>query len=315
MERPPARRAGAEQPRPEPGHLGTAGHGGQPEVRGIAGPARLPLRRVRADGGAEGRSRRAPRPDRRRLAAGALVRPAVSAGGGDRSQRSAAAASHHAQAGQGDDVLARQGRPRLRIGGTADAEGQARRLRPVAVTGGRSHRSPVVIERLSASAVTFPTDGPEQDGTISWDSTTIVLVEVQADGIAGVGYTYGDPAGAGGIRSKRAGRGWWRSGSDRSWPGRSADRTRWRWPAPGGRCSVPCGTSVGRASPRTPSRRSISPSGISRPGFWRGRLPRWSAWRGGGCRSTEAAGSPRTRTTGWQTSCAPGRAPASAPSR
>ena len=73
------------------------------------------------------------------------------------------------------------------------------------MTGARSHSSPVVIERLSASALTFPTDAPEQDGTISWDSTTIVLVEVQADGIVGVGYTYGDPAVAEVIRSKLGG--------------------------------------------------------------------------------------------------------------
>jgi L-alanine-DL-glutamate epimerase-like enolase superfamily enzyme len=73
------------------------------------------------------------------------------------------------------------------------------------VTGRRSHPSPVVIERLGASALTFPTDAPEQDGTISWDSTTIVLVEVQADGVDGVGYTYGDPVVAEVVRSKLAG--------------------------------------------------------------------------------------------------------------
>jgi L-alanine-DL-glutamate epimerase-like enolase superfamily enzyme len=73
------------------------------------------------------------------------------------------------------------------------------------VTRGRSQPSPVVIERVRAFPVTFPTDEPEQDGTISWDSTTIVLVEVEADGIVGVGYTYGDPVTAELIRSKLAG--------------------------------------------------------------------------------------------------------------
>jgi L-alanine-DL-glutamate epimerase-like enolase superfamily enzyme len=52
------------------------------------------------------------------------------------------------------------------------------------------------VERVTASAYTIPTDFPESDGTLEWDSTTIVVVEVQADGETGLGYTYGDAAAA-----------------------------------------------------------------------------------------------------------------------
>ena len=47
--RPAAGRAGAEQQRPQPGHLGAARDGGRPQVRGLAGAARLPLRALRRD--------------------------------------------------------------------------------------------------------------------------------------------------------------------------------------------------------------------------------------------------------------------------
>lgn len=41
---------------------------------------------------------------------------------------------------------------------------------------------------------TVPTDAPEADGTFSWDSTTMVLVHLEANGIKGLGYTYADEA-------------------------------------------------------------------------------------------------------------------------
>jgi L-alanine-DL-glutamate epimerase-like enolase superfamily enzyme len=50
------------------------------------------------------------------------------------------------------------------------------------------------VERISAAAFTIPTDGPEADGTLSWDATTIVIAEAAAGGEIGLGYTYGDPA-------------------------------------------------------------------------------------------------------------------------
>jgi L-alanine-DL-glutamate epimerase-like enolase superfamily enzyme len=46
------------------------------------------------------------------------------------------------------------------------------------------------------SAYRVPTDFPEADGTAEWDATTIVVVEAQAGGVTGLGYTYGDVASA-----------------------------------------------------------------------------------------------------------------------
>jgi L-alanine-DL-glutamate epimerase-like enolase superfamily enzyme len=41
---------------------------------------------------------------------------------------------------------------------------------------------------------TIPTDFPESDGTLEWDRTTIVLVQVSGGGRQGLGYTYADTA-------------------------------------------------------------------------------------------------------------------------
>src|ERR1044072_2425918 len=49
---------------------------------------------------------------------------------------------------------------------------------------------------IAASTYTIPTETPESDGTFAWDSTTIIVVEVQAGGMHGVGYTYGHAASA-----------------------------------------------------------------------------------------------------------------------
>jgi L-alanine-DL-glutamate epimerase-like enolase superfamily enzyme len=48
------------------------------------------------------------------------------------------------------------------------------------------------VAELRVRVYTVPTDQPESDGTLEWDSTTIVVVEVEADGECGLGYTYGD---------------------------------------------------------------------------------------------------------------------------
>lgn len=61
------------------------------------------------------------------------------------------------------------------------------------------------IERLEVSAYTVPTDSPESDGTLAWDSTTMVLVEASGGGEMGIGYTYGDPSVAALISGKLAG--------------------------------------------------------------------------------------------------------------
>lgn len=52
------------------------------------------------------------------------------------------------------------------------------------------------IDRVEARAFTIPTDGPEADGTLEWDSTTIIVVEARAGGRKGLGYTYGHRAAA-----------------------------------------------------------------------------------------------------------------------
>src|SRR5579883_1218944 len=63
---------------------------------------------------------------------------------------------------------------------------------------------PATIERLDVSAYTIPTDGPEADGTLSWNSTTLVVVHVHAGGGHGLGYTYADEAAAKVIEGKLA---------------------------------------------------------------------------------------------------------------
>ena len=52
----------------------------------------------------------------------------------------------------------------------------------------------VAIEKLAVSVYTVPTDSPESDGTITWDKTTIVIVEATAGGKRSLGYTYADMA-------------------------------------------------------------------------------------------------------------------------
>src|SRR5919198_3634178 len=64
--------------------------------------------------------------------------------------------------------------------------------------------SSVPIERVSVSAFTIPTDQPESDGTLEWDSTTLVLVEIAGGGRSGIGYTYADMATATLIQKKLA---------------------------------------------------------------------------------------------------------------
>lgn len=68
-----------------------------------------------------------------------------------------------------------------------------------------TRRIEVPIEKLEVSAYNVPTDVPEADGTLSWDSTTLVLVKLQGGGRHGLGYTYGNKAIAALIDSKLAG--------------------------------------------------------------------------------------------------------------
>ncbi|HEY6478112.1 MAG TPA: enolase C-terminal domain-like protein [Polyangia bacterium] len=50
------------------------------------------------------------------------------------------------------------------------------------------------IETVRATPYVVPTDAPESDGTLEWDRTTMVVVEVAAGGTTGLGYTYADRA-------------------------------------------------------------------------------------------------------------------------
>lgn len=52
----------------------------------------------------------------------------------------------------------------------------------------------IPIESVEVSAYAIPTDAPESDGTLAWDSTTFVLVSIRAGGLVGTGYTYGGTA-------------------------------------------------------------------------------------------------------------------------
>ena len=52
----------------------------------------------------------------------------------------------------------------------------------------------VPVEDLRVSAYTIPTATPESDGTLEWDSTTLVVVELTGGGREGFGYTYADVA-------------------------------------------------------------------------------------------------------------------------
>jgi L-alanine-DL-glutamate epimerase-like enolase superfamily enzyme len=48
------------------------------------------------------------------------------------------------------------------------------------------------IKEVKVSTYIVPTDGPESDGTIEWNSTTLVLVVIKAGEKSGIGYSYTD---------------------------------------------------------------------------------------------------------------------------
>ncbi|MBO0822220.1 MAG: hypothetical protein J2P26_15395, partial [Nocardiopsaceae bacterium] len=63
------------------------------------------------------------------------------------------------------------------------------------------------VDGLAVHAFDIPVDGPdgkEQDGTLTWESVTLVVVEASAGGQTGVGYTYGDVSTAALAESKLA---------------------------------------------------------------------------------------------------------------
>jgi len=52
----------------------------------------------------------------------------------------------------------------------------------------------VTIDSVTVEIYRIPTDFPESDGTLKWDSTTMVLVRATAGGQTGIGHTYADSA-------------------------------------------------------------------------------------------------------------------------
>src|SRR5438309_4965211 len=68
------------------------------------------------------------------------------------------------------------------------------------MTGLKNYSIPV--ERAGVSAYRIPTDFPESDGTLQWDSTTLVLVELSGGGKQGIGYTYAGESSAALIEEK-----------------------------------------------------------------------------------------------------------------
>jgi L-alanine-DL-glutamate epimerase-like enolase superfamily enzyme len=61
------------------------------------------------------------------------------------------------------------------------------------------------IRDVRAWAYRIPTEQPESDGTLEWDSVTVVVAEAQAGGHSGIGYTYGHESAASLIGSPLAG--------------------------------------------------------------------------------------------------------------
>ena len=54
--------------------------------------------------------------------------------------------------------------------------------------------SDISVGKVDVSAYTIPTDAPEGDGTLRWDSTTLIICEIHAAGEIGFGYSYGNQA-------------------------------------------------------------------------------------------------------------------------
>ncbi len=54
----------------------------------------------------------------------------------------------------------------------------------------------LLIDEVHVSAYSIPTDAPESDGTLEWNHTTIVVVELTSADIRALGYTYADRAAA-----------------------------------------------------------------------------------------------------------------------
>ncbi len=63
----------------------------------------------------------------------------------------------------------------------------------------------LAITDVRAAAYEIPTEQPESDGTLEWDSVTVVVAEVDAGDETGIGYTYGHASAASLIAGPLAG--------------------------------------------------------------------------------------------------------------
>jgi L-alanine-DL-glutamate epimerase-like enolase superfamily enzyme len=52
------------------------------------------------------------------------------------------------------------------------------------------------IKQVHTAAFRIPTASPESDGTLTWNSTTLITTEIEAAGRRGIGYTYADSSAA-----------------------------------------------------------------------------------------------------------------------
>src|SRR3954454_18801800 len=136
---------------------------------------------------------------------GAFLRPAGCPRDENGSERAAAAASYHAGAGEKFHLRVGHGRSRRRqrYRGHGQAGAGFRSARPERVMNADRHAE-APISALRASAYIIPTDKPEADGTIAWNSTTLVLVEAEGGGETGLGYTYASGSAAHLAREKLA---------------------------------------------------------------------------------------------------------------
>src|SRR6185437_13452364 len=197
MEGSAARRDRAQQRRPQPGHVGAARDGRRSQVRGIAEPAAVRLRALRADARARRNPGRHARQDRARARASAASGPADADRVHRRSRGAAAAAARHVQAGEELHVGRR---PRRRAPLAHDRPGREASVGGAEMTA-RSTAPLARIDRLEVRACNLETEsGPESDGTATWDSTTMVIVQPRSEGITGLGYSYVAGAAAGFIR-------------------------------------------------------------------------------------------------------------------
>ena len=127
---------------------------------------------------AAGDHRRQARPDRPGLGAGAGRRPADRAGRAHRPGRAADPAARDLRADEGRGAGACSRATTNRWGVIKEGvKTKVQEILPHHEDYERRWPTPL-IEAITVGAYTVPTDAPEADGTLAWDATTLVLVQV-----------------------------------------------------------------------------------------------------------------------------------------